>query len=184
MNPVSTAAPFLDLATAPPGPLPTEAQRKIAPDVAAMIARGEPHEEVLAFLVGAVHEAFPSYAWTGIYIARGDMLEMGPFRGPDSPHHRIRIGKAESGETQGICGWVAAHGIAQVIPDVNADPRYLMCSASIRSEIVVPIERDGEMLGVIDIDSQTPALFTQTDLTVLSDLARLIAPSFPAEPRS
>jgi GAF domain-containing protein len=184
VNPVSTSAPFLDLATASPGPLPTEAQRMLAPDVAAMIGRGEPHEEVLAHLVRAAHEAFPAYAWTGIYIARDGMLEMGPFCGPDSPHHKIRIGTADGGDTQGICGWVAAHGIPQVIPDVNADPRYLMCSASIRSEIVVPIERDGRVLGVIDIDSETPALFTQTDLTILSDLARLIAPTFPVEPRS
>ena len=184
MNPVSAAAPFLDLASAKPGSAPTEAQPMLAPNVAARIARGEPHAEVLAYLVGAVHEAFPAYAWTGIYIARDGMLEMGPFRGPDSPHHRIRIGTPDSGDTQGICGWVAAHGIAQVIPDVNADPRYLMCSARIRSEIVVPIERDGSVLGVIDIDSETPALFTQTDLTILSDLARLIAPTFPVEARS
>jgi L-methionine (R)-S-oxide reductase len=184
VNPASTAAPFLDLATAPTGPPPTAAQRKLAPDVAAMIARGEAHEEVLAYLVGAVHEAFPAYAWTGIYIARDGILEMGPFRGPDSPHHSIRIGTADGGDTQGICGWVAAHGIPQVIPDVNADPRYLMCSAKIRSEIVIPIERDGKVLGVIDIDSETRALFTQTDLTTLSDLARLIAPTFPVGARS
>ena len=183
MNPVFAAVPFLDLAHAPPGSPPTEAQRMLAPDIAAMIARGEPHEEVLAHLVRAVHEAFPAYAWTGIYIARDGMLEMGPFRGPDSPHHRIRIGTPE-GDAQGICGWVAAHGIPQVIPDVNADPRYLMCSALIRSEIVIPIERDGKVLGVIDIDSETPALFTQTDLTTLSDLARIIAPTFPVETRS
>jgi GAF domain-containing protein len=59
-----------------------------------------------------------------------------------------------------------------------------MCSASIRSEIVVPILRDGRVLGVIDIDSETPALFTQTDLTILTELAILVAPTFPKEPRS
>ena len=58
MNPVSTAAPFQDLTQAPPGPPPTEAQAKLVPEVAAMIARGEPHEEVLAHLVVAVHAAF------------------------------------------------------------------------------------------------------------------------------
>jgi GAF domain-containing protein len=183
VNPVSTAAPFQDLTQAPPGSPPTEAQAKLVPDVAAMIARGEPHEEVLAYLVVAVHEAFPSYAWTGIYLTRGDALEMGPFRGPDSPHHRIRIGQDGVGP-EGICGWVAAHGLPQVIPDVNADSRYLMCSAAIRSEIVVPILRDGRVLGVIDIDSETPSLFTQTDLAILTGLAELIAPTFPTEPRS
>jgi L-methionine (R)-S-oxide reductase len=183
VNLVTTAAPYQDLVQAPPGPPPTEAQAKVVPDVAAMIARGEAHAEVLAHLVSAVAAAFPSYAWTGIYLTRGDTLEMGPFRGPDSPHHRIKIGGDGAGP-QGICGWVAAHGLPQVIPDVNADPRYLMCSASIRSEIVVPILRDGRVLGVIDIDSETPALFTQTDLTILTELAILIAPTFPKEPRS
>jgi L-methionine (R)-S-oxide reductase len=182
VNPVSTTAPFQDLTQAPPGPPPTEAQAKLVPDVTAMIARGERHEEVLAHLVSVVHAAFPSYAWTGIYLARGEVLEMGPFRGPDSPHHRIEIGKDGVG-SEGICGWVAAHGLPQVIPDVNADPRYLMCSAAIRSEIVVPILRDGRVLGVIDIDSETPALFTRTDLAILTGLAELIAPTFPTEPR-
>ena len=183
MNPVTTTAPHQDLAQAPPGPPPTEAQAKLVPDLAAMIARGEGHADVLAHLVSAVHAAFPSYAWTGIYLTRGDALELGPFRGPDSPHHRIKIG-GDGIVPEGICGWVAAHGLPQVIPDVNGDPRYLMCSALIRSEIVVPILRDGRVLGVIDIDSETPALFTRTDLTILSELALLIAPTFPTEPRS
>lgn len=183
MSSVSIAPPFHDLTQAPPGLPPTEAQLKVLPDVAARIARGDPHEEVLAHLVAVVHAAFPSYAWTGIYLTRGDALEMGPFCGPDSPHHRIKIGGDGVGP-EGICGWVAAHGLPQVIPDVNADPRYLMCSASICSEIVVPILRDGRVLGVIDIDSETPALFTRTDLMILTELALLIAPTFPTEPRS
>jgi L-methionine (R)-S-oxide reductase len=175
----ATTAPFHDLGVAPPGPPPSEAQRGLAPGVAARIARGDGHEAVLDHLVEAVHAAFPAYAWTGIYVTRGDALELGPFRGPDSPHHRIRIGTGGVG-AEGICGWVAAHGVPQVIPDVNADPRYLMCSASIRSEIVVPIAGDGgRVLGVIDIDSETPALFTATDLSILAELARLIAPTFP-----
>ena len=182
MNPVSTTT-YHDLASAPPGPPPTDAQAKLAPDVAARIARGEAHDAVIDHLVEAVHAAFPKYAWTGIYVSRGDTLVLGPFRGPDSPHHRIKIG-ADGVGSEGICGWVAANGVAQVIPDVNADPRYLACSAVIQSEIVVPIVRDGRVLGVIDIDSETPALFTQTDLAILTDLARLIAPTFPVEARS
>ena len=183
MNPQSTAGAFHELALAPPGPPPTEAQTRLVPELAARIARGDAHEAVLDHLVEAVDAAFPAYAWTGVYVTKGDTLVLGPFRGPDSPHHRIKIG-ADGVGTEGICGWVAAHGVPQVIPDVNADPRYLACSAVIQSEIVVPIVRDGRVLGVIDIDSETPALFTQTDLAILAELATLVAPTFPAEPRS
>jgi GAF domain-containing protein len=164
----------MTLARAPAGPPLTEAQRAIAPLVRARVRRGEAHREILDFMVAELKVRFPSHAWSGVYLTEGETLVLGPFRGPDSPHHRIRIG------VEGICGWVARHGIPQVIPDVNADPRYLACSAVIRSEIVVPIVRDGAVLGVIDIDSEIPAAFTQSDLDALTELARIIAPILPA----
>jgi L-methionine (R)-S-oxide reductase len=163
-----------DLAIAPPGPAPTEPQRLLPGRVAERVRRGEPLRDVLEFMAAELKWHFPAYAWAGVYIARGDVLELGPFRGAESPHHRIRIG------VEGICGWVAQHALPQIIPDVNADPRYLSCSALIRSEIVVPIVHDGRVWGVIDIDSETPAAFTQRDLDTLLELARVVAPAFAA----
>ena len=101
--------------------------------------------------------------------SRGDTLVLGPFRGPDSPHHRIKIGTDGVG-SEGICGWVAAHGVPQVIPDVNADPRYLACSAVIQSEIVVPILKDGEVVGVLDLDSPILGRFDDEDRAGLESL--------------
>jgi len=161
-----------DLATAPAGPAPTEPQRLLPARVAERVRRGDPLRDVLEFMVAELKWHFPAYAWAGVYLTQGEVLELGPFRGPESPLHRIRIG------VEGICGWVAQHAVPQVIPDVNADPRYLSCSASIRSEIVVPIVHEGRVWGVIDIDSETPAAFTQRDLDVLVELARVVAPSF------
>jgi GAF domain-containing protein len=132
------------------------------------VRRGEPLRDLLEFMVTELMWHFPTYAWAGVYVAEGEVLKLGPFRGPESPHHSIRIG------VEGICGWVAQHAVPQVIPDVNADPRYLSCSASIRSEIVVPIQHDGRVWGVIDIDSEAAAAFTQRDLDVLLDLARVV----------
>ena len=73
-----------------------------------------------------------------------------------------------------------ASGETEIVDDVNADPRYLACFPSTRSEIVVPIVVDGRVRGVIDIDSEIPAAFTQRDLDVLTELARVVAPAFPA----
>ncbi len=173
MPEVPTTLRPADLAVAPPGLAPSEHQQLLPARVAERIRRGEPLTEVLEFSVSELRRHFPAYAWAGVYVAEGDVLVLGPYRGPDSPHHRIRIG------AEGICGWVAQHATPQVIPDVNADPRYLMCSASIRSEIVVPILREGRVLGVIDIDSEIPGAFTRSDLEILTELARATAPAFP-----
>jgi GAF domain-containing protein len=171
VNQTSTTLRTTTLTSAPAGPAPTEAQRLIPARVQERVRRGEPLRVVLEFMVAELKWHFPDYAWAGVYLVEGDVLVLGPFRGAESPHHRIRVGE------EGICGWVAEHGVAQVIPDVNADPRYLACSVRIRSEIVVPIVHEGQVLGVIDIDSEMPAAFSQRDLDVLSQLAKIVAPA-------
>lgn len=158
----------------PAGPPLTDAQRSIAARVQERARRGDPWRDVLDFMVAELKASFPSHSWSGVYLTEGDALVLGPYRGPETPHKRIRIGE------EGICGWVARHGEAQVIPDVNADPRYLSCSVSVKSEIVVPIARDGDVLGVIDIDSEIPSAFTRSDLDALTELAAIVAPSLPA----
>jgi L-methionine (R)-S-oxide reductase len=165
------------LGSAPAGPPLTPGQRAVADRVRERVQRGDPLRDVLEFLVGELKREFPAHSWSGVYLAEGDALVLGPFRGPDTPHKRIRIGD------QGICGWVAKHARPQVIPDVNADPRYLSCSVTVKSEIVVPIARGEDVLGVIDIDSEIPAAFTRTDLDALGELAAIVAPAFPKTAR-
>lgn len=167
-------ASYSELAVAPPGDPLTAKQREIPGIVSERIRSGASLADVLEAMVEHLHLRCPKHAWTGVYLALGDTLVLGPFRGPDSPHHRIRIG------TEGICGWVAGNGIPQVIPDVSADPRYLACSVKIRSEIVVPIANDGRIFGVIDIDSEIPGAFRREDLELLTELAALIAPTVSA----
>ncbi|HSC78233.1 MAG TPA: GAF domain-containing protein, partial [Candidatus Acidoferrales bacterium] len=99
----------------------------------------------------------------------GNELVLGPFVGAPSPHVRIPIGK-------GICGAAVAERQTVVVPDVNADPRYLACSIQTKSEIVVPIEHDGRILGEIDIDSHTSNAFTPDDRSLLEEIARRLAP--------
>jgi L-methionine (R)-S-oxide reductase len=110
----------------------------------------------------------PDYAWVGVYLLVGNELVLGPYVGKPSPHTRIPLGR-------GICGAAAAEKTTLVIDDVNSDPRYLACSADTKSEIVVPIMRDSEVLGEIDIDSDRAAAFDDADRRMLESVAGLLA---------
>ena len=120
-------------------------------------------------VVDLLHDGVEHYSWVGIYLVEGDELVLGPWKGPQATEHvRIPVG-------QGVCGAAAASGETEVVDDVNADPRYLACFPSTRSEIVVPIARDGRVVGEIDIDSDQPAAFGDADRELLERIAGLIA---------
>ena len=124
----------------------------------------------LQAVVDLLHDRVEHYSWVGIYLVEGDDLVLGPWKGPQATEHvRIPVG-------QGVCGAAAASGETEVVDDVNADPRYLACFPSTRSEIVVPIARDGRVVGEIDIDSDQPAAFGDADRQLLERVAGLIAP--------
>ena len=110
----------------------------------------------------------PGYTWVGIYLLDGNELVLGPYLGKPSPHTRIPLGR-------GICGAAATDKATIVVDDVNADPRYLACSIETRSEIVVPIMQDGQVLGEINIDSDRPAAFGAADRALLEPVAALLA---------
>ena len=121
-------------------------------------------DEVVEFLF----KNFGHYSWIGIYLVEGDDLVLGPWKGPDATEHtRIPIGK-------GICGSAAATGKTEVIHDVNSDERYLACFISTKSEIVVPIKRNGKVLGEIDIDSDKKNAFTENDKVFLEKIADML----------
>ena len=123
--------------------------------------------------VEVLHERFPHYDWVGIYWVDGADLVLGPWVGPEATEHtRIPIGT-------GICGAAAESGDTEIVDDVHADPRYLACFASTRSEIVVPIFADGAVIGEIDIDGSDPAAFDDTDARFLEEVAALLAPLRP-----
>jgi len=135
-----------------------------------IVNRGGEADEVLRAVVDVLHDQFDDYSWLGIYLVEGDDLVLGPWKGPEATEHvRIPVG-------QGICGAAAATGRTEVVDDVNADPRYLACFPSTRSEIVVPIVHDGRVVGEIDIDSDRPAAFGEDDRALLERVALLISP--------
>jgi L-methionine (R)-S-oxide reductase len=122
----------------------------------------------LQAVVDLLHDKVEHYSWVGVYLVEGDDLVLGPWKGPQATEHvRIPVG-------QGVCGAAAASGETEVVDDVNADPRYLACFPSTRSEIVVPIARDGRVVGEIDIDSDRPAAFGDADRELLERVAGLV----------
>ena len=124
-------------------------------------------------VVDALHDRFPHYDWVGIYWVDDTDLVLGPWVGPEATEHtRIPIGT-------GVCGAAAASGRTEIVGDVNADPRYLACFASTRSEIVVPIFHEGEVVGEIDIDGSDLDAFDDTDARFLEEVAALLAPLRP-----
>jgi GAF domain-containing protein len=135
-----------------------------------ILNRGGDADDVLRQAVEVLHDRVDHYSWVGIYLVEGDELVLGPWKGPEATEHvRIPIG-------QGICGAAAASGRMEIVDDVNADPRYLACFASTRSEIVVPIAYEGRVVGEIDIDSDEAAAFTDEDRVFLEHVATLISP--------
>ena len=124
---------------------------------------------VLDKVADALHENFSHYTGVYIYLLRGEMLELGPFRGKPTEHTRIPIGA-------GICGRAARVKQTITVDDVHADAEYIACSLETRSEIVVPIMHGDRVYGEIDIDCDVPVAFSLADRVFLEEIAGLIAP--------
>lgn len=128
-------------------------------------------DEILKQAVRLLKEAFPKYDWVGIYVLRGEELVLHNYIGGPTPHTCIPI-------DQGICGAAAAERQTILVPDVNADDRYLACSIETRSEIVVPIMDENVVYGEIDIDSDRPDAFHDEDRQLLEDMAWMLLNCF------
>ncbi|ARF17416.1 GAF domain-containing protein [Sporosarcina ureae] len=128
---------------------------------------GEPN--VYANLSNAsalLNQFFDRINWVGFYLMDDDELVLGPFQGLPACI-RIPLGR-------GVCGTVAKTKKGLVVPDVNAFPGHIACDAASRSEVVVPLIKDGEVFGVLDIDSPELNRFTEDDLAGLTQVAETL----------
>jgi GAF domain-containing protein len=143
------------------------------------VASGAPSLESLQqSIVKEIAEHLSYYNWAGFYMLDPDdpeTLVRGPFVGYPTPHVRIPV-------TEGICGAAVATGKTVIVDDVNSDPRYLSCSIKTRSEIVVPIDVKGRVVGEIDIDSHDLAAFTDVDRAFLEEVAGVVSSYIEAHP--
>ncbi len=143
---------------------------RILEDALRWLAQPVPPHVALTSVCNHLREALPHYSWVGFYVADGpDALALGPFTGAPTEHVRIPFGT-------GVCGRVAASGTPLVIPDVRAESNYLACSLTVRSEVVVPVRRDGEIVAVLDIDSPELDPFSDAELVLLEAIAAAAAP--------
>lgn len=112
----------------------------------------------LQTLCELLRDEIPYYDWVGFYFKNGDKeeLKLGPYAGEPTDHTIIPFGK-------GICGQVAVSNQNFVVPDVSAQDNYIACSITVKAEIVVPLFVNGENIGQIDIDSNTPDPFSEED---------------------
>ena len=119
----------------------------------------------MANVAAMLHETF-GFWWTGFYRVRDDVLLLGPFQGPMACT-RIKKGR-------GVCGTAWRKDETQVVPDVDQFPGHIACSSASRSEIVVPVRRRGEVIAVLDIDSDRLATFDETDRRYLEQIAQML----------
>ena len=122
---------------------------------------------VLQAAIELIDSFSEGYNWTGFYMLRNGKLEVGPYVGPETPHTLIEL-------SSGICGAAASQKQTVVVDDVNADPRFLACSITTKSEIVIPLMDGDTCLGEIDIDSNRPAFFTNEDKIMLEAVAAIV----------
>ena len=141
---------------------------ELLPQLASLVD-GEPDLIAnLANMVAALRECLPIASWVGFYIRRSrNELVLGPFQGKVACV-RIAFGR-------GVCGTAAAEARTVVVPNVDEFPGHIACDAGSRSEIVVPIVRDGQVVAVLDLDSYALAAFDDTDAQGLAPVAELLA---------
>lgn len=126
----------------------------------------------MATVACELHHAFEAFHWTGFYrVVSEGLLVIGPYQGG---HGCLRIPFE-----RGVCGAAARTKTTQLVPDVEAFPGHIACSATTRSEIVIPIVTpDGRLLAVLDVDSDLPAAFDEVDQIALERLAKVLGQRF------
>jgi len=122
-----------------------------------------------ANMCALLYEAVPNLNWAGFYFLQGRELVLGPFQGKVACV-RIALG-------QGVCGTAAERRETLIVPDVDAFPGHIACDAASRSEIVVPLIQDGQLLGVLDLDSSQLNRFDQDDSQGLSGIVAILLQS-------
>lgn len=123
---------------------------------------------LMATVACELHQAHPLSDWTGFYrVTAPELLKIGPYQGG---HGCLVIPFS-----RGVCGAAARTGKAQIVPDVELFPGHIACASSTRSELVLPVwNGTGRLLGVLDLDSNTEAAFTQDDADALAAILALI----------
>lgn len=150
----------------PPSASKSAIYQSILPQIQALIETESDHIANLANIVAALKQAF-GFFWVGFYLVKKDQLVLGPFQGPIACT-RIAFGR-------GVCGTAWKETKTLLVPDVDAFPGHIACSSASKSEIVVPVWKDQEVVMVLDVDSDMLDDFDQEDQRYLEELMEILS---------
>jgi len=145
-----------------------EKYREVLPQLRAVLEGEDDLIANLANTAAVLQEAF-GFFWVGFYLVKGDQLVLGPFQGP------LACSRIDNGK--GVCGSAWAQKKTLIVPDVNAFPGHIACASASKSEIVVPMfNSDGEVWGVLDVDSDQLDDFSEVDQDALEQVVAWLIP--------
>ncbi|MGJ5708628.1 GAF domain-containing protein [Staphylococcus equorum] len=121
---------------------------------------------ILSNVSALLNDSLDQINWVGFYLIENNELILGPFQGHPACVH-IAIGK-------GVCGTAVETNESQLVEDVNAFPGHIACDANSKSEIVVPIHKDNQIIGVLDIDAPITNRFSNTDKIALEEIVKVL----------
>lgn len=150
------------------------AYQRIISSVSEILAQDQQRDEKLLAICKLLSDEVDTFDWVGFYLADPEgkkELVLGPYVGPSTDHTRIPYGR-------GICGQVAVSHETFVSQDVNSEDNYLSCSATVQSEIVAPIMKEGEFVAQIDIDSNTKASITEEQRNLIEEICEMLTEEF------
>lgn len=124
-------------------------------------------ESKLKDICGILHDELEGYDWVGFYLVENGELVLGPYVGEPTEHTNIDFG-------EGVCGQAADREETFLIDDVKREQNYLSCSPKVESEIVVPIFKEGDVVGELDIDSHQRSRFGDEDEKLLEEIAEMV----------
>ena len=142
-----------------------EMYETLLPQIASLVGNETDLIANMANIAAALKQTF-GFFWVGFYLVKEDELVLGPFQGPIACT-RIRLGK-------GVCGTAWKEGRTLIVPDVEQFPGHIACSSDSKSEIVVPVLQQGEVIGVLDIDSNELDSFDTIDARYLEEICTYI----------
>ena len=148
---------------------PAAAYEELARDLAALLSGERDLIANAANTAALIYDALPGLNWAGFYLYKSGELVLGPFQGKPACV-RIAMGK-------GVCGTAAARRETVLVEDVHAFPGHIACDSASNSEIVIPLSRGSELLGVLDLDSPLHARFGAADARGLEALAKIFVDS-------
>ena len=152
----------------------TKHYENLLSQITGLIAGENDEVSVLANVSAAIHYEM-GFWWTGFYLVKDDILMLGPFQGPVACY-RIKMGR-------GVCGTAWQRRETVIVDDVEQFPGHIACSSESRSEIVVPLfAADGNVLGVLDIDSRELSTFDVIDRQFLEQITRLVSAQLAKKP--